>query len=122
MLASTPMARSLPKLAPHEASTVRIAVSRTGSLRQIRRRFSTRHSCGPARAVVSSCWSGLTHGQGITALHMAAQNGHLTVVKLLIARGADPSIKDDLYQSTPEGGAAYFGQVEVRDYLRSLGV
>ena len=53
---------------------------------------------------------------------MAAQNGHLTVVKLLIARGADPSIKDDLYQSTAEGGATYFCQNEVRDYLRSLGV
>lgn len=30
------------------------------------------------------------------------------------------SIKDDLYHSTAEGGAQYFGQVEVRDYLRSL--
>jgi hypothetical protein len=46
-----PMAHSLPKPAPPEASTVRIAVSRTGSLRQIRRRFSTKHSCGPARAI-----------------------------------------------------------------------
>jgi ankyrin repeat protein len=67
-------------------------------------------------------FGGLTHGQGITALHMAAQNGHMPVVKLLIARGADPSIKDDLYQSTAEGGATYFGQNEVRDYLHSLGV
>ena len=30
-------------------------------------------------------------------------------------------VKDDLYQSTAEGGAAHFGQNEVRDYLRSLG-
>ena len=64
-------------------------------------------------------FGGLTHGQGVTALHMAAQYGHLPVVKLLIERGADRSIKDDLYQSTAEGGAAHFGQNEVRDYLRS---
>ncbi|MGA2741245.1 MAG: ankyrin repeat domain-containing protein [Bryobacteraceae bacterium] len=67
-------------------------------------------------------FGGATHGQGITALHMAAQNGHMPVVKLLVERGADRSLKDDLYQSTAEGGAAYFGRNEVRDYLRSLGV
>ena len=66
-------------------------------------------------------FGGLTHGQGITALHMAAQNGHMPAVKLLIERGADPSIKDDLYQSTAEGGADHFGRHEVRDYLHSLG-
>jgi ankyrin repeat protein len=65
-------------------------------------------------------FGGLTHGQGITALHMASQNGHMAVVKLLVERGADRSIKDDLYQSTAEGGAAYFGQNKARDYLRSL--
>ena len=29
-------------------------------------------------------FGGLTHGQGITALHMASQNGHLSMVQLLI--------------------------------------
>jgi hypothetical protein len=53
---------------------------------------------------------------------MAAQNGHMPVVKLLVERGADRSIKDDLYQSTAEGGATYFDQNEVRDYLRALEV
>ena len=67
-------------------------------------------------------FGGLTHGQGITALHIAAQNGHLPMVKLLVERGADRSIKDDLYQATAEGGATYFRRVEVRDYLRSLEV
>ena len=43
------------------------------------------------------------------------------MVKLLVERGADRSVKDDLYHATAEGGAAYFGQVEVRDFLRSLG-
>ena len=67
-------------------------------------------------------FGGLTHGQGITALHIAAQSGHIPMVKLLVERGADRSVKDDLYHATPEGGAAYFGQIEVRDYLRSLEV
>jgi ankyrin repeat protein len=65
-------------------------------------------------------FGGLTHGQGITALHIAAQNGHMPIVKLLVERGADRSIKDDLYHATAERGAEYFGQIEVRDYLRSL--
>jgi hypothetical protein len=42
-------------------------------------------------------------------------------VKLLVERGADRSIKDDLYHGTAEGAAEHFGQVEVRDFLRSLG-
>jgi ankyrin repeat protein len=66
-------------------------------------------------------FGGLTHGQGITALHLAAQYGHMPMVRLLVERGADRSLKDDLYHGTAEDGANYFGQVEVRDYLRSLG-
>jgi ankyrin repeat protein len=65
-------------------------------------------------------FGGLTHGQGLTALHLAAQYGHMPMVKLLVERGADRTLKDDLYHSTPEGGAQHFGQVAVRDYLRSL--
>lgn len=67
-------------------------------------------------------FGGSTHGQGITALHIAAQYGHMPMVKLLVESGADRSIKDDLYHATPSGGATYFRQVEVRDYLRSLDV
>ena len=66
-------------------------------------------------------FGGLTHGQGVTALHMASQCGHLPIVQLLIQRGADPKIKDDLYHGDAEGAASYFGRIAVRDYLRSLG-
>jgi hypothetical protein len=66
-------------------------------------------------------FGGLTHGQGVTALHMASQNGHLSMVKLLIERGADPSIKDDLHGGDAAGHANFFGQASVRDYLNSLG-
>jgi ankyrin repeat protein len=65
-------------------------------------------------------FGGLTHGQGITALHMAAQNGNVEILKLLIKRGADRSIQDDLYQSTAESAANYFEQTAARDYLRGL--
>jgi ankyrin repeat protein len=64
-------------------------------------------------------FGGLTHGQGVTALHMAAQNGHMPVVKLLVERGADLAVQDDLYHSTAIGAAEYFGQDAVRDYLHS---
>jgi hypothetical protein len=65
-------------------------------------------------------FGGLTHGQGVTALHMASQGGQLSMVQLLIERGADPAIRDDLYHADAEGAAGYFGQIAVRDYLRSL--
>jgi ankyrin repeat protein len=66
-------------------------------------------------------FGGLTHGQGITALHIAAQNGHMPMVKLLVKRGADLTIQDDLYHATAERGAEYFGQVETREFLRLAG-
>ncbi len=65
-------------------------------------------------------FGGPSHGQGITALHMACQNGNMEMVKLLISRGADPNIVDDLYGGPAIGHASHFGHTEVADYLRSL--
>ena len=42
------------------------------------------------------------------------------MVQLLLRRGADPKIKDDLYHGDAQGAAEHFGQIAVRDYLRSL--
>ena len=66
-------------------------------------------------------FGGLTHGQGITALHLASQYGHLPMVKLLIERGADRAIRDDLHNGDAAGAATFFGQMAVRGYLLSLG-
>lgn len=65
-------------------------------------------------------FGGSTHGKGITALHLAAQHGHLAILKLLIAGGADRNLREALYHSTAESSAAFFKQFEAREYLRSL--
>jgi len=41
--------------------------------------------------------------------------------QLLIQRGADWKIKNDLYYGDAEGASNHFGRIAVRDYLRSLG-
>ena len=55
-----------------------------------------------------------------TPLHQAAGNGHLDVVKLLVARGARTDVKDILFGATPAGWANYAGRKEVEAYLREL--
>lgn len=42
------------------------------------------------------------------------------MARLLIQSGADPRIQDDLYHGDAEAAANHFGQLAVRDYLRSL--
>lgn len=55
-----------------------------------------------------------------TPLHQAALNGHLEVVKLLIARGASTKMKDILFGGTPEGWANHGGKKDVEEYLREF--
>ena len=55
-----------------------------------------------------------------TPLHQAAGNGHLDVVKLLVARGARTDVKDILFGGTPEGWARYAGHKKVEAYLHGL--
>jgi len=56
-----------------------------------------------------------------TALHQAAGNGMLGVVKLLVERGARTDIKDILFGGTPLGWAKHEGRTEVEAYLREKG-
>jgi len=57
-----------------------------------------------------------------TALHAAAGQGQCAVVELLLARGADPSIKDVRYQSTPLGWATHMGRDDVAALLTELSI
>ncbi len=53
-------------------------------------------------------FGGPAHGEQVTALHLAAQNDHAEMVKLLLSRGADAKAEDAIYHSTPAGWAAEF--------------
>jgi ankyrin repeat protein len=63
-------------------------------------------------------FGGPSHGQGITALHLAAQRGHLDMARLLLEKGADPTITDAIYHSAPLGWAEHFNNREMADFLR----
>jgi hypothetical protein len=47
------------------------------------------------------------------------QQRALGKVDELVERGADLSIKEDLYHATAADAANFFGQIAVREYLRS---
>ncbi|HTT22038.1 MAG TPA: ankyrin repeat domain-containing protein [Candidatus Sulfotelmatobacter sp.] len=55
-----------------------------------------------------------------TPLHQAAGNGHLEVVKLLVARGARTDVKDILFGGTPAEWARHSRQQDVEAYLREI--
>ncbi|MGB9458652.1 MAG: ankyrin repeat domain-containing protein [Bryobacteraceae bacterium] len=54
---------------------------------------------------------------GGTGLHWAAINGHKDTVEFLVAHGADLTIRDTKFDSTPEGWAAEGQHDEIRELL-----
>jgi hypothetical protein len=64
-------------------------------------------------------FGGPGHGEGVTALHLAAERGDMPMIELLCAAGADLAIKDRLYDSTPLGWADHNGRAAAREFLRS---
>jgi ankyrin repeat protein len=64
-----------------------------------------------------STFGGPGHGVGTTALHHAAESGHLEVIEVLLAAGADRTITDELYDATPAGWADHNDQPAARDLL-----
>ncbi|MBB5852127.1 ankyrin repeat domain-containing protein [Amycolatopsis umgeniensis] len=63
-------------------------------------------------------FGGLSHGEGVTALHLAVQGGHVDAVRALLAVGADPLLEDSLYSSSAVGWAEHFGHREILAVLR----
>lgn len=66
-------------------------------------------------------FGGSEQGKDAVALHLAAQYGSLGCLRLLIARGADPTIADAAFDSTPLGWALHVGAVESAEILRAAG-
>jgi ankyrin repeat protein len=64
-------------------------------------------------------FGGLSHGQGVTALHLAAQSGHLEMVALLLERGADSTLTDQLYSGTPANWADHSQHPAVAQFIRA---
>jgi ankyrin repeat protein len=59
-----------------------------------------------------------THSHS-TPLHQAALRGDARVTRMLVEHGAGLDTLDLMFQTTPEGWAAYAGHTEVQDYLRA---
>lgn len=57
--------------------------------------------------------------ESASALHFAAAAGASEVVELLLARGADPGVKDPEWGATPAGWAANFGHAELAARLEA---
>jgi ankyrin repeat protein len=55
-----------------------------------------------------------------TALHVAAENGDVTLARTLLALGADPDIRDQRYQGTPLGWARHFDQAALAGLLEPV--
>jgi ankyrin repeat protein len=66
-------------------------------------------------------FGGPEHGEGVTALHLAAQSGKMNAVEALLAEGADPAVADDIYESTPAGWAEHGGHASIAAHLRAHG-
>jgi ankyrin repeat protein len=66
-----------------------------------------------------STFGGPSHGEGVVALHLAAESGHQSAIEVLLAAGADPTLRDELHGGDAVGWAEHGGQAEAAALLRS---
>jgi ankyrin repeat protein len=62
-------------------------------------------------------FGGPEHGSGVTALHLAAECGHVGVIEALLEAGADTTVRDALYDAPPVGWAEHGGKEAARAIL-----
>jgi ankyrin repeat protein len=62
-------------------------------------------------------FGGPSHGQGVPAIHLAAQSGQRDAVVALLNAGADPLIRDDLHGGNALGWARVGGHEDLADVL-----
>lgn len=65
-------------------------------------------------------FGGPNHGEGVTAINVAAQAGQREAVTTLLDLGADPLIQDKLHGGTARGWALVGGHPELADVLPGL--
>jgi ankyrin repeat protein len=58
-------------------------------------------------------------GGGVTPLHVAAANDAAEIAKLLIAAGADPTVRDPRWNADALGWAQYLGNDAARAVLET---
>lgn len=66
-------------------------------------------------------FGGPEHGEGTRAVHHAAETGHLDVIEALLDAGADPAVRDSLYEGTPAGWAEHNRRHAAAKLLRQRG-
>ena len=66
-------------------------------------------------------FGGPTHGEGVTAIQLAAQSGKREAVETLLELGADPAIRDAIYDGPASGWARVGCNDEIADFLEGLG-
>jgi ankyrin repeat protein len=71
----------------------------------------------PDGGVWYSAWS--HWDAGVTPLHLASAFGHADVVRLLLASGADPHIRDSKHEGDAIGWAQHFDQPKIVAILLS---
>jgi ankyrin repeat protein len=75
---------------------------------------------GHGASMSPATFGGSSHGEGVTPLHIAAQNNHAEMVRLLLDFGADATIEDAIYHSSPAGWAEHFGSARVLEVIREM--
>jgi ankyrin repeat protein len=63
-------------------------------------------------------FGGPTHGEGVTALHLASQCGHGEAAEALLEGGADPALRDLLHDGPAWGWAEFGGHAALAELLR----